>query len=1063
MKKVLNFLLSPETTLMLLLVFATAIGSATFIEEKYDTVTAKLMVYNAWWFELVLFLLAVNFIGNIKRYRLLRKEKLSNLTFHLAFILMIIGAGITRYISFEGNMHIREGEVSEVMFTADPYIQVRAEGEGFSHFSDRQVWLSPGRRTRFHDAFEVPGKGTVKVSLKEYMSNAVSKIDENAEGGRNILQMVIAAGRGRETLLLEEGESRTVGQDIFTYGTEDRPGAIRFTDDGEQVIVHSSVPLTETMMHGQGAGTDSAGMEPKSDTVLTLTPGNLYSIGNTLILFVRRFDKARQALVQGGAEDNGTPMLLMNVEAGGKSREVAVSAFPDQQAEWVPADIDGIRLSLAYGSKEIQLPFGIRLNDFILDRYAGSMSPSSYASEVTLIDSINRVDRNYRIYMNHVLDYQGYRFFQSSYDKDEKGTILSVNHDMWGTWVSYTGYILLALGFVITLFGKGSRFRYLGSTIAKIREERKAGMALTILLLLITATPSFAQSPPRKAVSEDYADRFGHLLVQTWDGRFEPVQTLANDVMHKISRKDKFTTDVKGEMNDVQVFLDMLLDPEYWRQQKVIYIREKSVRDVLGVEGAYASFYDFIDNGATYKLGRYAEEAFRKRPAEQNTFDKEVIRVDERVNVWMSVLNGSLLKILPLQGSPNHRWVSISDTMAATPLTGDLAAMNADLGLDPLTDANILRLFFTSVYDDISTGDYTTADKLLDRIGKIQRTATPQELLPSTAMVNLEIWYNNARIFPTLKNWYGLLSVLLLILAFADNLKRKTSRALSWALWIVVGLLGAAFLYHTFGLGVRWYLTGHAPWSNGYEALLIIAWGSLLAGFSFMRNSKITLAATALLAFSVLMTAGHSSYDPQLTNLQPVLKSYWLVIHVAVITVSYGFLSLGFILGLINLFIILFRNKKNAFRLDLIVRELTSTNEMSLLVGIVLATIGTFLGGVWANESWGRYWGWDAKETWALVIVITYAFILHMRFIPSLRKPVVFNAASVAGFGSVIMTFVGVNYYLSKGLHSYAADEKTVFPLWGWGMILSVILLIVAAFIKDRINTSGGDPAAKGR
>jgi ABC-type transport system involved in cytochrome c biogenesis permease subunit len=170
---------------------------------------------------------------------------------------------------------------------------------------------------------------------------------------------------------------------------------------------------------------------------------------------------------------------------------------------------------------------------------------------------------------------------------------------------------------------------------------------------------------------------------------------------------------------------------------------------------------------------------------------------------------------------------------------------------------------------------------------------------------------------------------------------------------------------------------------------------------------------------------------------------------VAVITVSYGFLALGFILGLINLCIYFFRPAKSALRLDLIIKELTCTNEMSLLIGIVLATIGTFLGGVWANESWGRYWGWDAKETWALVIVITYAIILHMRFVPAFKKPVMFNAASVIGFGSVIMTFVGVNYYLSKGLHSYAADEKSVFPLWGWGIILSIIALIAAAAIKE--------------
>ena len=197
------------------------------------------------------------------------------------------------------------------------------------------------------------------------------------------------------------------------------------------------------------------------------------------------------------------------------------------------------------------------------------------------------------------------------------------------------------------------------------------------------------------------------------------------------------------------------------------------------------------------------------------------------------------------------------------------------------------------------------------------------------------------------------------------------------------------------------------------------------------------------------MTAGHSSYDPQLTNLTPVLKSYWLIIHVAVLTISYGFLGLGFILGIMNLFIYLFKTKKNHERLDLLIFELTYINEMNLTIGLVLATVGTFLGGVWANESWGRYWGWDAKETWALVIVITYTILLHLRFIPKLNRKYFFNVASVFSFGSVLMTFFGVNYFLSKGMHSYGAGDHAIFPLWAWILIGSIILLMIGAKIKE--------------
>jgi cytochrome c-type biogenesis protein CcsB len=293
--------------------------------------------------------------------------------------------------------------------------------------------------------------------------------------------------------------------------------------------------------------------------------------------------------------------------------------------------------------------------------------------------------------------------------------------------------------------------------------------------------------------------------------------------------------------------------------------------------------------------------------------------------------------------------------------------------------------------------------------------------------------------------------LVLLGLAFTDNVRQKKSRMITFFLNCSIFLLGLGFLYQTFGMGLRAYILGYAPWSNGYEALLLVAWGTLLAGFSFVRYSKITLAATSLLAFFILMTASHSSYDPQLTILSPVLKSYWLIIHVAILTISYGFLGLGFILGILNLIIYLFKTRANYNRLDLLILELTQINEMNLTIGIVLATIGTFLGGVWANESWGRYWGWDAKETWALIIVITYTLLLHLRLIPGLKSPYIFNIGSVLSFGSVLMTFFGVNYFLSKGMHSYGAGDHAVFPIWAWIGIAALLALIFAAGAKESI------------
>jgi cytochrome c-type biogenesis protein CcsB len=255
-------------------------------------------------------------------------------------------------------------------------------------------------------------------------------------------------------------------------------------------------------------------------------------------------------------------------------------------------------------------------------------------------------------------------------------------------------------------------------------------------------------------------------------------------------------------------------------------------------------------------------------------------------------------------------------------------------------------------------------------------------------------------------------------------------------------------LFQTFGLGLRWYISGHAPWSDGYESMIYIGWVTMLAGLLFSRRSKMTVAATTLLASIILFVAHLSWMDPEITNLVPVLKSYWLTIHVSVITASYGFLALGALLGFFNLILMILKSPKNRELMDEHIRELTAINERTLIVGLYMLTIGTFLGGVWANESWGRYWGWDPKETWALVSVLVYSFIAHMRYIPGLKSKFAYNLASVFGFFSILMTYFGVNYYLS-GLHSYAKGDPVPIPDFVYYTLGVIILAVVWAYNNE--------------
>lgn len=260
--------------------------------------------------------------------------------------------------------------------------------------------------------------------------------------------------------------------------------------------------------------------------------------------------------------------------------------------------------------------------------------------------------------------------------------------------------------------------------------------------------------------------------------------------------------------------------------------------------------------------------------------------------------------------------------------------------------------------------------------------------------------------------------IILIIQIFKDRSK-AVAVTISVFKYIVIGL----FLLHTLGLITRWYISGHAPWSDAYESMIYVAWATMLFGLIFGRKSDITIASTAFVTSMILMIAHWNWMDPSIANLQPVLDSYWLMIHVAVIVGSYGPFALGMILGLVCLFLMLLTNKDNKKIMLDNIKELTIINEMALTVGLVMLAIGNFLGGMWANESWGRYWGWDPKETWALISIMVYAFVVHMRLIPGLRGRFSFNFASVVAFSSIIFTYFGVNFYLA-GLHSYQSGQQ---------------------------------------
>jgi cytochrome c-type biogenesis protein CcsB len=736
-------------------------------------------------------------------------------------------------------------------------------------------------------------------------------------------------------------------------------------------------------------------------------------------------------MVSSSEEGDGIAAIVFDLSYGNNREEVAVLGGKGLRGQPVTTRLGDAEFTLAYGSKNVKIPFSILLRDFQLERYPGSMSPSSFASEVTVLDPANNVEKPYRIFMNNILNYGGFRFFQSSYDKDELGTVLSVNHDFWGTAITYLGYFILAAGLVFNFFSKNSRFRKLAKASA---EMRKNSAIISVSILMIAGMVSFSASAQENtsfdplAIAESHAASFGELLVQDRDGRMKPVNTLSSEILRKIYRKDN----ILG-LNSDQAFLGMISNPSYWQSVPMIKVTDKELKRLIGVDGKYAAFNDFLDQGmGYYLLSEHVNAALNKKPVERTSFDKDVIKVDERVNIFYMAISGDFLNIFPEPGHPNNKWHNADDPYATFDST--------DAGFV----ANILPVYTSAVLLGMQTGNWQDADANLGYL-KVFQEKYGSTVMPPKSKTNLEIFYNKINIFKKLFPFYGLFGFLLIIMLFIQVLSQKIN--LKWVIRALMGMIVFGFLFHTLGLSIRWYIAGHAPWSNGYETMIYISWGTVLSGIIFSRNSKIALATTAILASVTLMVANLSWLDPEITNLVPVLKSYWLVIHVAIITASYSFLGVGALLGFLNLILITLQNPKNRVKLKSTIEELTNINEMNLIIGVFLVTIGTFLGAVWANESWGRYWGWDPKETWALVTVLVYSFIIHMRLIPGLNGVYGFNFAALIGFSSVLMTYFGVNYYLS-GMHSYAAGDPVPIPTFVYYTVATIAFVSVLSYMN---------------
>ncbi|EMF9527455.1 cytochrome c biogenesis protein CcsA [Campylobacter jejuni] len=1071
MKNIIKSIGDLRVSVVLFLLFALFCALATFIESAYGTPTAWAMVYDTFWFEYIQLLLGINLLCGMFRYKMFGLKKLPLMIFHISFLFILVGSAMTRYAGFEGILPIREHTQNSLIESSKTSLRISAikDGERYSAVNDRYIGNLP-----FANSFKLKlnlGDDQAVLKYKDLILNAHYTYKENNNSNPLLVLMLSQKGSQGVDVKFEKGEVKNIEGVNFAFMNDNVKAPFVKIDenltlsssenlhflsmlDGQNLdlkigekanakerrlyeINDISFVVKAASLHAQEALEGSNRPQDESfwlwfksawlevgRTMLISTFGEPQNWKNSLLLHFKDFALSNE---NKNLELTGSNALKLELSYKNESKEFYIFEYNKP----IMIELAGQKFFISWALSYEQLPFDIYLRDFVLDRYPGSMSPASYASEITVKNNNENFD--YRIFMNNVLDYDGYRFYQSSYDQDEKGTVLSVNKDP-GKIPTYIGYFLLCLGMFMNFLNPHSRFRTLARLINK-DTLKHASVIIFILLLSFGSEKTFAQdlNLTLPVVNTNHAKALATLIVQkSADGRMVPFDTLSREILEKIHQSDSY----KGQ-NSNAVMLSMLVDVDKWQMEPFILMpQNQAVRDAIAnileiPSTKYISYKDFFDENNRYKLQKYVENANRKNPNARGVFDKEIIKLDERANVVNLVFSGELFKFIPVQNNPNNVW--LTPFSAVTTLKGDEGHIVLAL----------IQNYFSAVENAFKDGNWTRADEGLKFIKEYQEKIG-YKVMPSKTKVEMEIFSNKAEIFVKLAPVYLIAGFLLLILVFSKmvvpNLK------ISFIFKVVYVLNVLAFVIHTVGLGLRAYLSGHAPWSNGYESMVYIAWALSLSGIFFSRKSPIALSLTSILSGVVLMVAHLSEMNPQITNLVPVLNSYWLSIHVSVITASYGFLGLCALLGIFTLFLMCFLKKDGKYNLNILrnITEATRINEMAMIFGLCLLTVGNFLGAIWANESWGRYWSWDSKETWALVSILVYAAILHLRMIPKYCNQFVFALWSMFAYWVIIMTYFGVNYFLT-GLHSYAAGEAAQIPNYVyWGFALMVVLALFA-------------------
>lgn len=625
--------------------------------------------------------------------------------------------------------------------------------------------------------------------------------------------------------------------------------------------------------------------------------------------------------------------------------------------------------------KTKELGFEVSLKNFNVVNYPGTDAPMDYVTMLTANT------QEIKVSMNNIGSFSGYRFIQSGYDSDMQGTTLGVYHDPWGIGITYTGYALLFISLIATMVSKKTRIRHLYRKALSL-QGAKAWAVTALLAVSSFATSANAQEMVK--IDGDIADDFGKICV-LYNSRITPINTVATSFVTKLCGKPTW-----DGLSSNQVFAGWIFDVPYWETVKMIEIKEKKAQELLGINGKWASFDDFWDNYNNYKLDAPLKKAYKDGDTK---LQKQLRDADEKFNIIRMLYGGEMLKMFPYAAKQGHiQWFAPGQPLG-------------NLKLDE-KELVFIKKSMDYLAESIITGDKARAEEIAKKIYSYQHVRG-KAVVPTKFRIYTETFYNktNAQRLPVML--YLTLSLLLAIVSTLslNNGKQKKTRLVSSVLtWVML-------IHTTLLLALRWYVSGHLPMSNGYETMQFMAWATLIVTLVMQKRFLPIKQFGPLLSSFALLVAMITDGNPQITQLMPVLQSPLLSVHVMVIMFSYALFGLTALIGLQGL--IAHHRKQEEKE-----QQLAALSQFLLYPAVALIAIGIFIGAIWANVSWGRYWSWDSKETWALITMLIYSAPLHAD-IKWLRKAQHMHIYMLLAFLSVLMTYFGVNYFLS-GMHSYA-------------------------------------------